>query len=90
MFDILRIVPIMKIKYEWIAVEQSVFFIPLILLNTGALNGDEHVVLIGSDQNLFIFSLDSEEAEIVSRVKISDHAPSLFSEKRYVLRIIIA
>ena len=79
-----------KVEYEWIADGQSIFFVAFILLDAWSLDGDEHVVLIGRDQNLFVFGLDSEEGEVVGGVEVSNHAPGFFGEERDVLGIVIA
>jgi hypothetical protein len=49
-------------------------------LYPGALDGDEHVVLIGGYENLLVFGLDPEEGEIVGGIKVPDHASGLLGE----------
>lgn len=69
---------------------QSVLLITFILLHAWALDGDEHVVLIGGDENLLIFSFDSEEGEVVGGVEVPNHAAGLLGEQRNVFRVVVA
>lgn len=77
-------------EYEWIANGQSVFLIALVLLHAGTLNGDEHVILIGGHQNFLVFSLDSEEGEVVCWIQVSNHAARLLGEQGYVFGVVVA
>ena len=54
------------------------------------MDGDEHVVLVGSDEYFFVFGFDPEEGEVVGGVEVSDHAAGLLGEEGDVFRVVVA
>ena len=68
----------------------SVFLIFFLVLASGTLNCNQHVIFVGSNHDFLLFGLDSEEGQIVGGIKVSYHTSGLFGEQRNVLGVIVA
>lgn len=59
-------------------------------MDLGTLDGDQHVVFIGGHQDLLVLCFDSQEGEVVGRVKVPNEAACLFCEEGDVLCVVLA